>query len=77
MFSFNFELMVSVLWWLLLLHVFMTATEIVLTRANNLEDISNKKKEHFLLALVCLFSVNVNNRSFYSCVLSCQAFDLE
>ena len=37
------ELMVSVLWWLLLLHVFMTATKIVLTLANNLENISNKK----------------------------------
>ena len=38
------ELMVSVLWWLLLLHAFMTATKIVLTLANNLENISNKKR---------------------------------
>ena len=52
--------MVSVLWWLLLLHVFTTAMEIVLTLASNLENISNKKKKHFL-ALVCLFFVNVNN----------------
>ena len=38
------ELMVSVLWWLLLLHVFTTAIEIVLTLASNLENISNKKR---------------------------------
>ena len=44
------ELMVSVLWWLLLLHVFTTAIEIVLTLASNLENISNKK-ETFLTSI--------------------------
>ena len=56
----NVEQIVSVPQWLLLLHMFRTAMEMLLILTCNLENISNKKKK-YLLALVCLPLVNGNN----------------